>query len=257
MSKLIWNAVIGSLVLVLPAHMRAQPPEELKPLIEKVLNAYGGEKKLSQVKAVSFTRKTTAAKDNKKTVQKVTIQLPAQLRSETEYEENGEKVKQIFIHSGTKAWVVKGDKVEEKPFSDEQFVGFGRALKYQMGLVALLLADSDRTLEAAGEIKIGDKTAVGIKVTDAMMKKAPPRTFYFDKATGLLLKRVMSLRDKDGQEFEFEMTYHDYKKVDGIMVAHKTVSKKGGEVILEQQISDFHVLEKVDPKLFQKPEMDR
>ena len=75
-----------------------------------------------------------------------------------------------------------------------------------------------------------------------------------DKATGLLLKREMMLKDKEGKEFHFEMFYHDYKKVNGIFLPHKTVSKKDGEIIVEQQISNFQVLDQVDPKLFQKPE---
>src|SRR5262245_57209358 len=81
MSKFTWLVLSASLSLLMPAGLPAQPPNDVKPLLEKVLNAYGGEQKLNQIKAVSFTRKTTLTKDGKVSIQKVTIQLPDQLRS--------------------------------------------------------------------------------------------------------------------------------------------------------------------------------
>src|SRR4051794_19196355 len=100
MSRTARLALAGVLLACVPHGLPARQPDDLKPLIDKIIKAYGGEEKLGKVKAVAYTRKTILTKDGKESVQKVTIQFPAHFRSETEYEVDGKKKTQVFVHLG-------------------------------------------------------------------------------------------------------------------------------------------------------------
>jgi hypothetical protein len=56
-----------------------------------------------------------------------------------------------------------------------------------------------------------------------------------------------------GQEVTQETTYSDYKDMGGIKKAAKTIVKHDGEKLMEMQVTEFKVLDKVDPKTFEKP----
>ena len=57
-----------------------------------------------------------------------------------------------------------------------------------------------------------------------------------------------------GEEFTQETTYKDYKDFDGIKKATKVESKRNGEDFLKSEITEFKVVDKVDPKTFAEPE---
>jgi hypothetical protein len=106
-------------------------------------------------------------------------------------------------------------------------------------------------LEAAPEGKAGDKPVVGIKVTAPDGKDF---TLYFDKETGLPAKLVAKVVGFGGDEFTQETTYSDYKDFDGIKKATKVNSKRDGEDFIKSEVTEFKVLDKVEPKTFAQPE---
>jgi hypothetical protein len=57
-----------------------------------------------------------------------------------------------------------------------------------------------------------------------------------------------------GQEVTQETTYSNYKDFGGIKRATKVESKRDGEKFIDAEITDFKVLDKVDPKTFAEPE---
>ena len=79
-------------------------------------------------------------------------------------------------------------------------------------------------------------------------------TLYFDKETGLPAKLVAKVSGFQGDEFTMETTFKDYKEFDGIKKATKTESKRDGQDFVKSEISEFKVLDKVDPKIFSEPE---
>jgi hypothetical protein len=56
-----------------------------------------------------------------------------------------------------------------------------------------------------------------------------------------------------GQEVTQEVNYSNYKEMDGIKKATKTIIKHDGEKLMELETTDFKVLDKVDTKIFEKP----
>jgi hypothetical protein len=106
-------------------------------------------------------------------------------------------------------------------------------------------------LETAGEEKVGDKPAVALKVTPPDGKEF---TLAFDKESGLPVKLVARVVGFQGQEYTQETTFADYKDFGGMKKATKLVSKRDGEKFRDEQITEFKILDKVDPKAFSEPE---
>ncbi|HWG41474.1 MAG TPA: hypothetical protein VN688_01725 [Gemmataceae bacterium] len=69
-------------------------------------------------------------------------------------------------------------------------------------------------------------------------------------AQAILNKAIKAL----GGQFIVEATYADYKEFGGIKIATTIVRKRDGEKTSESHITEFRVLDKVDPKTFDEDE---
>jgi hypothetical protein len=49
------------------------------------------------------------------------------------------------------------------------------------------------------------------------------------------------------------MRFSDYKEMGGIKKATKIEAKRNGEQFFDQRVTEFEVLDKVDPKMFAAP----
>jgi hypothetical protein len=76
---------------------------------------------------------------------------------------------------------------------------------------------------------------------------------YFDKETGLPVRQVAKVNNFMGQEVTQETTYSNYKDMDGIKRAAKTIIKHDGEKLMELETTEFKIVDKVDTKIFDKP----
>ena len=55
-------------------------------------------------------------------------------------------------------------------------------------------------------------------------------------------------------EFTQETTFSDYQEMAGVKKAMKIQAKRNGEKFQEAQITEFKVLDSVDPKSFAQPQ---
>jgi hypothetical protein len=118
-------------------------------------------------------------------------------------------------------------------------------------LTLLPLRDRDYELAPVGELKIGERTAVGIRVSH---KGRRDINLFLDKETGRLLKSETRAKDvQAGKEFTQETLYSEYKEVDGVPVAHKFIMNRDGKPFLELEMSDYKAHEKLDDSTFGKP----
>ena len=98
---------------------------------------------------------------------------------------------------------------------------------------------------------MGDKPAVGVKVTGPEGKTF---SLYFDKESGLPVKLVAKVMGFMDDEHDQETTFTNYKEFDGIKKATKVEAKRDGEKFLNSEVTEFKVLDKVDPKTFTEPQ---
>src|SRR5262249_3152156 len=147
------------------------------------IKATGGEEKLKKIDAMSWKTKATVLINGDKNPfsGESTVQGLDRYRTEFEAEFGGNSFKGTVVVSGKKGW----GKVGEPTMEREE-----NALANEKRLVALqviptklvILKEKGYKLEAADEQKIGDKPAVGIKVSGPDGKDF---TLYFDKESGL------------------------------------------------------------------------
>jgi hypothetical protein len=67
------------------------------------------------------------------------------------------------------------------------------------------------------------------------------------------VKQVAKVMGFQGQEHTQETTFADYKDFGGIKKAAKVEIKRDGEKFQEMDITEFKVLDKVDPETFAEP----
>lgn len=237
-----------AVVVVLSSSARAEDPAAI---LDKGIKALGGEEKLSKIKAASWKAKGTitfGGSDNEFT-SVTTVQGLDHQRGEFEGDFGGNKIKGVTVVAGDKGWRGFNDMTMEL---DKDALANEKRTLYlafvPMTLVAL--KGKDFKVAAAAEEKVGDKPAAVLKVTGPDGKDF---TLFFDKASGLPVKLVAKVIGFMGEEFTQETTYSDYKEMGGIQKATKVVMKRDGEKFQDQTVTEFKVLDKVDPKTFTEP----
>ncbi len=239
------------LVTGLGGAVRADDDKDTKTILDKAIKALGGEEKLSMIKAATWKAKgkiNFGGNENEFTSQS-TVQGADHYRSEFEGEFGGNKVKGVVVLAGDKGWRKFGEMGSE--LDKDALANEKRSLYLQMIPATLLvLKEKAYKVEAAGEEKVGDKPAVAIKV---MTPDGKDFKLSFDKESGLPVKLVAKVIGFMGDEFTQETTYRDYKDFEGIKKATKIESKRDGEKFVEVEITEFKLLDKVDPKTFTEP----
>jgi hypothetical protein len=220
-------------------------------ILDKAIKSLGGEEKLKKAEAISWKSKGTITfngNDNEIKVHATAKGLD-HYRQEMDGEFGGEPRKIVVVLDGDKGWRKFGDQPMEM---DGDAVANQKRSVYLLVLPVTLVSLKDKAfkLEPAGEEKVGDKPAVGIKVTGPDQKDF---TLYFDKESGLPVKLVAKVIGFQNNEFTQETTFKDYKDFDGIKKATKVDSKRDGEDFIKSEITEFKVLDKVDPKTFSEP----
>jgi hypothetical protein len=232
--------------ILVPA--RGEEPDELKALIDKALKAAGGEEKLNQFQTYILESKSVLRNGNSGTG-RAFARLPDQYRHESEDIVFGRKSRSVIVINGNQGWRKQDDRTEE--LSKEAIANLKRSLPFSGVRTILHLKNPAYNLSLLGETKVGDRIAVGIKLTD---KARPERgmSFLFEKATSLLLKEENLHKQSDGNTILFERIYGDYQEVDGIPIARKVIAKRDGEIRWEADVT-VKFVDKLDDKLFEKP----
>jgi hypothetical protein len=251
MKWLLGSMLMMVLVSGLAGPVRGADDKEAQAVLDKAIKALGGAEKLGAVKAFTWKAKGTISfggSDNEFS-STATAEGLDHLRSDFEGEFGGNKVKGVVVLSGDKGWRKFGDmgmELDKDGVANEK-----RSLYLQVIPVTLVpLKGKGFKVEAAGTEKVGDKPAAVLKVTGPDGKDFK---IYFDQESGLPVKQVAKVIGFMGEEFTQETSYAGYKDFGGIKKATKVEAKRDGEKFLEQEITDFKPVEKVDPKTFTEP----
>jgi hypothetical protein len=250
--KWLCGALLAALFAVgWSARAEAADDKDVKPILDKAIKPLGGEEKLGKVKAAAWKTKgkITFNGNESEFTTSATVKGLDHFRSTFEGEFGGNKVKAVAVLAKNKGWRQFGDNKMEM---DEDGVANEKRTVYLQVIPILLvpLRDNSFKVEAAGDKKIGDKPAVGLKVTGPDRKSF---TLYFDKESGLPVLLTAKVVGFNGEEFTQETSFADYKDFAGVKKATKITTKRDGETFLEANITEFKTLEKVDDKTFAEP----
>lgn len=231
---------------------RAADPKDATVVLDKAVKALGGEEKLAKVTAFTWSGKGSISfggNDSEISV-KNTVQGLDHLRQEFEGDFGGNKMKGVSVLAADKGWRKVGDRGGD--LDENTLKGLKQAAYLNAVPVTVLpLKGKGFKTELAGEEKVNDRPAVGVKATGPDGKEF---TLYFDKETGLPAKLVAKVVGLTGEEATQETTYSGYKEMGGIQKATKLESKRDGQKFSAQEVTEFKVLDKVDAKTFGKPE---
>ena len=227
------------------AASRADDQADAKAIVAKAIKAAGGEEKLTKFNAhtVKETGTYYGMGDGVPYTGIYAIQYPHQFKMEIEG---------FFkmVLNGDKGWrQINGETVEMTPDQlkiqqDDHYGGWVTTL--------LPLKDKKFKLATAGETKVADRTALGVRVSSDKHRDV---TLYFDKQTGLLAKaefRVIS-EEQGGKEVNREILFSEYKEIEGAKMATKFLIKHDGEKFVEAEAIEFRPVGKLDDNVFAKP----
>jgi len=246
MKALLGVALATTLLFVVTGSSQAGD-SDAKSIVDKAIAALGGADKLAKIEAFSMKAKGTVVFNGNEndTTTEVTYKGLDHYRREF----GNDQFHGIIVLAGEKGWRKFGD-------NSNAIEGDGVANEKRNIYLAVIpitvvpLKNNGFKFEAAGEEKVGEKPAVILKVTGPDGKDF---TLCFDKESGLPVKQVAKVIGFQGMEYTLESTFSDYKDFGGIKKATKLVLKRDGEKFQDLEVTEFKVLDKVDPDAFTEP----
>jgi hypothetical protein len=241
-----------TVLLAVLGFVRADDQAEGLALIDKAIKAAGGDDKLAKLQSATWKAKGTVEEDNAQVNFAIegTMQAVDKHRLEVEATFNGRTMKVVLVLNGDKAWAQTNERVEEAPEDAVKLItGVFRALRSSQLLTPF--KDKAYKLSPLGEVKVGDRPAMGVKVTHAEQRELD---LFFDKETGLLSKCGMRLPDRPGgQDMDWEFLFSEFKDIEGIKHFTTITMQREGKKMFVLEISEVKPQEKVDESLFAKP----
>ncbi len=250
MQNLFKVAVAAACIAGLASPSRADE-KAVKAVLDKAIKAIGGEETLAKAGVLSWkTKGTITLGDNDNDFNgRTTAQGIERYRSEFEGEFNGNSVKGVTVIDGKKGWRKFGDNLTD--LDENAVANEVRNVYLQVVPVTILpLNGKGFKVESAADEKVGDKPVAVIKATGPDGKSF---MLYFDKESGLPVKQTATVAGFNGDEFDQETTYADYKDFGGIKKATKVESKRNGNPFLKGTILEFKTLSKAEPDTFTEP----
>jgi hypothetical protein len=249
------TAIAGGLAALLLAAPPARPDDakkqDVKALIAKAIEAKGGAANLEKYKAATAKFKATVSVQGTEVEMTGTTkdQAPDKTRIDASMKVGGQDVQYTQILNGDKAWQGTGGEPAEM---DKDTLAELREQLYADRIADLRgLSAKGIKLAPLGESKVGDKPAVGVRVSSEGHRDVD---LYFDKGTHLVLKSETKQKDPagGGGEFKAETFYDDYKKADGLLVPRKIKVLRDGNPFMTMEITSVTLAESLPDKDFTK-----
>jgi hypothetical protein len=224
---------------------RAGEAEDARAVIDRAVKAAGGAKALAKCKAMTWTTKGTYYGMGAEIpfTANYALELPDKSRMEIENF-------MTRVVNGSKGWIQTMGETREMNKGE---LAEAREALYLDRVIALVpLQGEGFRLSPLGDSKVGDATAVGVKVSHAGHRDVK---LFFDKKSNLLLKVESRVKPQDqgGKEVTQEVVYGGYADVDGVQFPRKLTIKRDGERFIEGESSDIKFPARVPAKEFEKP----
>jgi hypothetical protein len=239
---------VGATLLVAPG-APAGGGADVKAVLELARKALGGEERLTKVRAATWKGK------GKVRFMGATFgysgdwftPAPDKSRVALELRLNDNPINYAKVVGPGGAWVKINDSFLKQ--SKEELEELREEAYARWVMTLLPLTEKGFKLEPLGEVRVGDQPAVGLKVTH---KGHRPIDLYFDKATGVLVRSLHTVREGDRERSQ-ETVWSEFQKQDGLLRPTRVVMKRDGEPYAEGEMSDFRLLGELDDGLFAKP----
>lgn len=242
---------LAALALLAPM-LRADDAAGARAVVEKAIKARGGQpgarndvmtwKEKGKFTAMGFALPYTAD---------WAFQAPDKYRFALVGELGDAKIELLVVVNGAKAWASEGGNAEE--LAGEKLIQT-RNEAYQLWVTSLtpLVSDKGFTLAAVKGKDVNGKPTDAVRVT---REKKPAVTLYFEKESGLLVKRETTVKDEfqKWKEVPEEAYFSDYKDAGGVKYFTGLKVVRDGKPMIEATLLDQKVSEKLNARRFEKP----
>jgi len=198
--------------LLLTATARAAAPAPARAIVEKAIQAEGGREKLARELGVhAKLRGTIHFLNGAAFTTDLYTYKQGQMKQVAEYDLQGTKRVLTLVLNGRDAWVAVDGQAQPL---DEEALASTREEMYVAHVSSLLplVKDKGFELSALRAGKVNGHAVAGVRVRS---KGHPDVNLYFDRASGLLLKREYRARDaRSEKEVSFVSLYSDYRELD-------------------------------------------
>jgi hypothetical protein len=230
---------------------RADERAEALKIVDAAIQAAGGEAKVAKLQAMTLKAKGAFHAPNEEGTlsAQATSQGIDRLRLDLEATGKDNTLKLLVIVNGDKGWIKNGDRQEEAP-AEVLAIIKAELLALRLTQHLTLLKNKDLTLSPLGEVKIDNRAAVGLKVA---RKDSPDVDIYFDKETHLPRKCELRAKEPGGQEVTSIWNFSAYKEMAGVKLPAKVVLNHDGRDLLEIDIGEVKLEDKLEEQTFAKP----
>jgi hypothetical protein len=198
-------------LLVLAVGAGPSAAEEPKAIVERAVNALGGKDLLARQTAWKMTFRSDGPEGAGVTQSgQMAVQLPDRYMMKANLKIGDTEMVVMQAVVGKKGWMsgIGGGRVMDLP---EQMLAAQSSYFHaeRVGRLLPLLEDAGFTLTALPEEKVEDRPALGVK---AAYKGQPDVSIWFDKETGLPVKRSFRMKPGDNlPEIRYETVLSDYR----------------------------------------------
>lgn len=253
------RAVLSTVLLLgWAGSLPAQDPEAWH-ILKRAIQVHGGEANLNKHQATVARMKGTLYSPNLGTVpflQESTFQAPEKFRDvldievRREGESKGQKFTLLSVVNGDKGWIQRAPgQIEE--MNDPAMAAMKEALHLLRVQKLTTLRDRSFTLVAMGEVRVGGRPALGLRVS---AKGHQDVKLFFERDSGLLVETERQyIHPVTKKEITEERFMSDYRDVSGIKMPRKTVVYQDGKKFIEGEVIDIQFLDKIDDSEFAKP----
>jgi hypothetical protein len=248
------RTVVAGIALLLACATRLNAQADAaRTVIERAVQAHGGEERLAQDRAEKVRLRGTlyVMGDSYPFDAEVTSQLPAQLKTVMEIRGRDGRTQTVvnLVNAGKMAVFVNGRREPKLDAAAQQELAAKLQLQRAYRLVPLL-RERGFELAALAEAKVNDRAALGVRVT---ARGKPELRLFFDKELGLLVKSESVLDDGAGKQVREDTFYGDYKDVNGCKRFSKIAAYKEGKKVMQAEVLDIKYYERIDNAAFTRP----
>jgi hypothetical protein len=181
--------------------------------------------------------------------QEVSVLTPSKFKEVMQLTVMNKNITVTSVFNGKEGWILADGK--DVKVTDEILDEFKDAA-YSMNLMqGLFMKDKSVKYSSLGAVQVKGKAAVGVRVSREGKKDI---NLYFDKGTGLISKVEMRKRDlMSGQEVLEERYITEYQDVSNRKVAKKVEVQRDGKALIEAEVTEMQILEKLDDSEFAQP----
>jgi outer membrane lipoprotein-sorting protein len=233
--------VAAVLLAVLAGTVQYAQAQDARAVLDKMIEAQGGRAALAAIK--DSTTSGTLEMVQMGMNGSVTMYQKEPDKMRIDIELMGMLITQAY--DGQKAWMTNPQSGSTEEMPETQAASMRRQA---MGSDSVLNPEKwGITYALKGKEKVGDKDYILIEQT---YKDGTKAVIYIDPVTYLVARAKAKTQDMTGAEVEGETVFEDYKKVDGVMVAHKMITYQGGAEFLRMTFSKVTNNSKLEDSFF-------